>query len=508
MTKRIFAAIVALALVLGMFGTSVFAADGENIEPKAEVTRLEALTLTQAEHDYMCWPNGDDTVDRPLEIVVNFKALETAEEVTYSPWKQWKVDFYLTLEDLSGDSITADNCYLAGNYGTFGWIVIPTDGLELEEGVTYPIVSAYDANITYKQICESVKDFTSAIHIDQAILDANPDMKVKLELKITNPEDENQKFVIGDPLVYTFDDLKNEEEAPKEYIIYGSRMTLGNTLEIDFSIVPRLVEDTDRIVINQMRADGKIVTVEKTVAEIKNVVVDGFYEATIGVAAKEMADSVEITVYDASGKVKDSYTESVRGYAMKVLKNTNDSKLKTVVVDMLNYGAKAQEYFKYNVTDFANNQLTEEQKKFASDEAELDDNYQGSETSLGSSLMLKSNITLTSYFKKPADINGMYATVEYTNHNDKNKEFTIDSSEFDTQYSSQLIGIETSTLVVADISQIVSINVYNADGTLYGSAKDSIESYIAYARTADTEEVSIANELAKFALASYNYFHK
>ena len=180
-------------------------------EPKAEVTRLEAMTLKADEHQVWDGSLHAGTEDKPLEIVVNFKALETAEEVKYSPWKKWKVDFYLTLEDLSGDSITADNCYLAGNYGTFGWIVIPTDGLELEEGVTYPVVSAYDANITYKQICESVKDFTSAIHIDEAILYANPNMKVKLELKITNPEDENQQFVIGDPLIYTFDDLKNED---------------------------------------------------------------------------------------------------------------------------------------------------------------------------------------------------------------------------------------------------------------------------------------------------------
>ena len=94
--KRILSAILVFAFVFGMFGASAFAAEEEvNTPPKAEVSRLEAMTLTQAEHDYMCWPNGDDTVDRPHEIVVNFKAKETAEEVKYSPWKKWKVDFYL-----------------------------------------------------------------------------------------------------------------------------------------------------------------------------------------------------------------------------------------------------------------------------------------------------------------------------------------------------------------------------------------------------------------------------
>ena len=177
--------------------------------PEAEVTVLEPLTLTEAEHDYMVWPSGDDTIDRPLNIVMNFKAKDTLEEAQNGGFGKWKTDFYLKLTGLANSSITADNCYLAGNYGEYGWIVIPADGLVIEDGVSYPVVSAYDANLTYENICDYVKDFTAAIYIAPAILEANPDIKVELTLKMTNPNNESETLVIGEPAVYDVDDLGN-----------------------------------------------------------------------------------------------------------------------------------------------------------------------------------------------------------------------------------------------------------------------------------------------------------
>ncbi len=181
------------------------------VKPEADVTVLEPVTLKAG--DYMAWPSGDTNIDRPLEILMNFKANQTAEEAAAGGYGKWITDFYLTVDGLENGSITADNCYLAGNYGEYGWIVIPTDGLEIESGVSYPIVSQYDANLTYENICDYVKDFTAAIHIDPEILKANPNMEVKLELKMTNPDDSTDVMVIGEPAVYTAGDLL-PEEAP------------------------------------------------------------------------------------------------------------------------------------------------------------------------------------------------------------------------------------------------------------------------------------------------------
>lgn len=177
--------------------------------PKAEVSVMGGMTLTQAEHHYMVWPSGDATIDRPLEILMNFKALETKEEAAAGGFGDWKTDFYVTVDGLETDTIIADGCYLAGNYGEFGWIVIPMDGVEVVNGVANPIVSMYDPTLNYKDICGSVKDFTAAIHVDPAILAANPNMTVKLELKMTNPVDETDTLVVGEPAVYDAQTLAN-----------------------------------------------------------------------------------------------------------------------------------------------------------------------------------------------------------------------------------------------------------------------------------------------------------
>jgi len=216
--------------------------------PEAVVTKLDALTVKGDK--YIIWPSGDGSVDRPVDIVVQFEAKDTAEEALAGGYSKWLTDFYLTISDLEGDSITADKCYLAGEYGDIGWVVIPTDGLVLKNGVEYPVVSAYDASLNYNDIVTSVKKFTAAIHIDQAILDANPDMKVTLKLKMTNPEDANDVLTIGEPLVYTAEDLKNTTGSEGGE---GGSETSGPVVDVNEKIT---VDDAFKSAVSEALSDA------------------------------------------------------------------------------------------------------------------------------------------------------------------------------------------------------------------------------------------------------------
>ena len=202
--------VVAFAVSVSILGMA-WAAEATASRPNAEVKVLSPLTL--ASNGYMAWPNGEENVERPLQIVMNFKAKDTLEQAKASGYGKYKCDFYLTFSGLAYGMIVADDCYLAGNYGTFGWIVIPADGLELEEGVEYPVVSAYDANLTYEDICGSVKNFTAAIYVAPEILAENPDFKVQLALKMTNPNDENDVYTVGVPAVYDFASLTQNRDV-------------------------------------------------------------------------------------------------------------------------------------------------------------------------------------------------------------------------------------------------------------------------------------------------------
>ncbi|MBR7148011.1 MAG: S-layer homology domain-containing protein [Firmicutes bacterium] len=196
MNRRLLALLLTLCMVLSMVPATAFA-DGEaEAKPNATVEKLSPIIL--AGDGYMCWPSGGTSIDRPLDIVMRFKAQDTLEQAQAGTYGDWVCDFYVTVTGLAKEMMTADgDCYLAGNYGNYGWIVIPMEGLEIEEGTSYPVVAAYDANLTYENVCDYVKEFIAAIHISDEIIEVNPDLNIKLELKMTNPENETDVYTVG-----------------------------------------------------------------------------------------------------------------------------------------------------------------------------------------------------------------------------------------------------------------------------------------------------------------------
>ncbi|MBQ8759849.1 MAG: right-handed parallel beta-helix repeat-containing protein [Bacteroidales bacterium] len=153
-------------------------------KPTATVNNLGMATI--AAGDYMVYGNGDNTADMPLSFVMQFLADQDADDMTNSPYAEWYGDFVITFTGIENDSFTADGCYLAGHYGTFGWVKVPVDGMTIEEGVRYPVMLGVGMGQKYDYICSSVEDFKCALYLTPEILDANPNIEVKLELAIVD----------------------------------------------------------------------------------------------------------------------------------------------------------------------------------------------------------------------------------------------------------------------------------------------------------------------------------
>ncbi len=91
-------------------------------------------------------------------------------------------------------------------------------------------------------------------------------------------------------------------------------------------------------------------------------------------AAKQMTDLISFSVYYEDGTPLITYTDSIERYALRQLSDDSvDDLLKTMLVDMLNYGADAQKYFKYHLDDLANAELTDEMKALATDPDTLEE---------------------------------------------------------------------------------------------------------------------------------------
>ena len=204
------------ALAISIFCLAVV---GGNIEaavlPKAEVTRCAPMTLTPEANDYLVFDGSSavkGTGNYPVQVVMNFATTESSAEASLNGYYNWKCDFYLKFEGVKNNKFSTEGCYLAGSYGGLWVVVLPKaiNAEELECGIEYPVVAAYDPNITYKQICETVKNFTAAIYVAPAVLAENPDFKVTLALKMTNPDNSAEVITIGKPATYTVSDLKPE----------------------------------------------------------------------------------------------------------------------------------------------------------------------------------------------------------------------------------------------------------------------------------------------------------
>ena len=90
-----------------------------------------------------------------------------------------------------------------------------------------------------------------------------------------------------------------------------------------------------------------------------------YYSSSQGIHAKYLADTVYMAIYAKLSDGSYAYSKlagySAVQYATSQLKNSTDTKLKQLVVAMLNYGTEAQVYFGHNVNNLANAALTAEQ---------------------------------------------------------------------------------------------------------------------------------------------------
>ena len=169
-----------------------------------------------------------------------------------------------------------------------------------------------------------------------------------------------------------------------------------------------------------------------------------------GVAAKEMTDKVTAQFYLYDGTpVGSEYTYTVREYANYIL--THDSysqKAKTVVKEMLNYGACSQTYFNYRTSSLANSVLPESERcpSIASPNGigYKTDGY-GILIPERVSLSLDSTITLKLYFNSK-DVDGF--------------EFKRNGRTLTTSRSGEYTVVHVDRIPAIDIHSAVEVDVY------------------------------------------------
>ena len=142
----------------------------------------------------------------------------------------------------------------------------------------------------------------------------------------------------------------------------GHSITLDGTIGVNFYMT--LGDD----VLNNSGTAYMLFTINGTSQKVKvsEASRDGnYYIFRCNTVAKEMTDTITAQMYISDGNPDgDAYTYTVRDYAVYIFNHKANYSKATIdlVNEMLNYGAAAQIYFNYNVSDLANSVVTETNK--------------------------------------------------------------------------------------------------------------------------------------------------
>ena len=290
--------------------------------------------------------------------------------------------------------------------------------------------------------------------------------------------------------------------------VAGSNMNLGNELQVNFIINDPKVAGDYVAYIHQDTDDEGGVTYEIPSSDWE-FFSTGRSKVGVRVRAMEMTDTLTLTIKDAEGyDIIDAYTTSVREYAAKALVAASSSaEMKTLVVDMVNYGAAAQTNFTYKAEDLANNQLTEEQAALASADVVCENKQIKGTNNIGANLALNDCILFNVYFKglKDKDMSTINAKVYFDNWKGEYVEVTIPGTEFELYGASgDQYKVMVDDIVLADAKCLVTVELYE-DGVeepiAYGS--DSVESYAN--RGSATAAAPLYNAIMKFATSAKAY---
>ncbi len=283
----------------------------------------------------------------------------------------------------------------------------------------------------------------------------------------------------------------------------------GTTASLDSSLALNIYVDSANLtgedyyaVVEHTKVTGDVVT---TTIPDSDWVTSGSYKAIryTGIAAKEMADNIKITVYNADDtQASEAYETSLRTYALSTMKRyvdngENDNLWLPALTDMLNYGAAAQTMFGYNTNDLATAGAEEFQQYATSTDVSLDKNgCELSDAVAGTTLTLEDMIKLNVYFKDVTE--GMYAKYSYTTHDDRLIEKTVDYNSFISGWGYLGVSVDVA---VADTNALVTVTMYNSDNSEAGKAVYSANAYLKD-MIDKGEEDSLYPALAKFAASA------
>lgn len=307
--------------------------------------------------------------------------------------------------------------------------------------------------------------------------------------------------------------------------IRGASLTLSSDISINFYVPKKNVEGYENpyLLCTKEIYDkkGSLVGTEELKLTGRRENGDNWVYTYTGIAAKEMGSLVTATVHgtkDGTEYAGKSLEYSVKQYAYNKLKDgKTDAKFKTMLVDMLNYGAAAQEYWGYNPKHLVNAELSNDQKAYATPNVPtLTDNRAVSGTAnglelKGITLLMQEKIAIKYYFTHKnytGKMSDLTMKVTYVDSNGQTQTCEITGDKFTTNGDNYAVVFDE--LNPTQLHTVCTAEVFDKDGKKVSQTVTySAESYAArkLANGNPNEKFAkLLGEMMKYGDSSAKYF--
>ena len=230
------------------------------------------------------------------------------------------------------------------------------------------------------------------------------------------------------------------------------------------------------------------------------------------IAPQQMGDGVTGTMYVMKGdKLIQGKTQtySVQLYCEGALKNkTENSKLNTLLVDLLNYGTAAQEYAGYRTYAPINANVTDLQKTWATAGRDFVSLYGGSGDATMTdikfkkvALVLSETVAIRYGFTAPDGVSGITLKVE----DEKGNSWTFGESSFVQDETDPTLYYVTFRKFEANRMSDGVLATLWKDGKHSKTLNYSIESYVTGVKKTDTTLYNLVTSMMKYGDAAKKY---
>ncbi len=257
----------------------------------------------------------------------------------------------------------------------------------------------------------------------------------------------------------------------------SANLVLHNNLTMKFHV------SADLFIADAYKNPYVIFTIgQKTQTVSEYTVEDGKYVfACTNIAPSQMGDTVTAQLYATleDQQYVASMEYGVADYCYNMLAKTEDAKLKTLLVDLLNYGAAAQTYAWYNDKTLCNAALSDEQKAWGTAaEPALSNGLNTKYVTVdnakaiwkAAALRLENNVTMRFRFAAEST-EGLCVKIEVGGQSYYISEFEADENNAGQYY------VSFSSTTARQMRETVLVTVYEGDTAVSNTLAYSVETY-------------------------------